>query len=130
MTIANKLKLHRQNSNFTQSEVAKALDIDRSTYSYYETGKTIPSLTTLGQIAKLFDINLYELLNDESSSEQLMSDDSVKYETNIGKNLPTALLSGEEKKLLLIFRQLDDTGRNEILKRAATLKEKRLEIDD
>ena len=34
-----KLKMLRVYHNYTQSEIAKILDVNRSTYAYYETGR-------------------------------------------------------------------------------------------
>ena len=54
MKISEKLKLYRVKNNFTQTQIAAALGIDRSTYSYYELGKTVPSVGMLSKIAKIF----------------------------------------------------------------------------
>ena len=40
--LSRTLKKLRKNCGYTQKEVAKELGVDRSTYAYYETGKTTP----------------------------------------------------------------------------------------
>lgn len=45
-----------------QKEVAVALHIDRSTYAYYETGATQPSLSILVKLALLYDVTTDYLL--------------------------------------------------------------------
>ena len=45
-----------------QKEVAEALHIDRSTYAYYETGATQPSLSILVKLALLYDVTTDFLL--------------------------------------------------------------------
>ena len=36
--VAKKLRILRENSNFSQADIAAMLGMDRSTYAYYETG--------------------------------------------------------------------------------------------
>lgn len=43
------------------------------------------------------------------------------------KNFSSATLSGAEKELVILFRQLDESSKNELIKRAETLKEKQYE---
>ena len=50
----------------TQREVAELLHIDRSTYAYYELGKTSPSLTNLLAMARLFDVPVDLLIDDKT----------------------------------------------------------------
>lgn len=43
--INERLRELRIKSGYTQSQIAKILNIDRSTYSYYEIGKTTPDIS-------------------------------------------------------------------------------------
>ena len=45
--LTKKLKLLRHKYDLTQDDVANALEIHRSTYAYYEIGRTIPSIGIL-----------------------------------------------------------------------------------
>lgn len=47
---------------FTQQNVADVLDLDRSTYSYYETGKTEPNIRGLKILAKLYNLTIDDLV--------------------------------------------------------------------
>ena len=47
---------------YTQQNVADVLGLDRSTYSYYETGKTEPNIRGLKTLAKLYDLSIDDLL--------------------------------------------------------------------
>ena len=49
--LATKLKRYRLQVGFTQKNVAEVLNISRSTYTYYELGKTSPDPATLNHIA-------------------------------------------------------------------------------
>ena len=48
-----------------QKDVAAALHIDRSTYAYYETGATQPSLSILVKLALLYDVTTDFLLSHQ-----------------------------------------------------------------
>lgn len=63
------LKKLRRYKMLSQQQVAGELGIDRSTYAYYESGRTIPGFDTMDKILKIFDINYYDLfslVNDTS----------------------------------------------------------------
>ncbi len=55
----------RKAMNLTQQEVADRLHLDRSTYAYYEIGKTTPSIPNLLSIARLFDVTVDLLIDDK-----------------------------------------------------------------
>ena len=56
-------KLLRLCNGLRQQEVAEALGINRSTYSYYELDKSRPSYETLLQISYLYDVSVQFLLS-------------------------------------------------------------------
>jgi transcriptional regulator with XRE-family HTH domain len=62
MTFRKRLKNLRENSGFTQTDVAKALNINYKTISNYELGKREPDLKTLIEICDLFDVTADYLL--------------------------------------------------------------------
>lgn len=51
------LRTVRLSRNLSQKAVADRLGISRSTYTYYEAGKTSPDMETLRQIAGIFSIS-------------------------------------------------------------------------
>lgn len=60
--LARNLRLFRALKKLTQQEVADLLQIDRSTYAYYESGKTEPSYGVLLQLADIFSTTADTLL--------------------------------------------------------------------
>ncbi len=124
MAINEKLKYYRAKNNFTQTQVSAALGIDRSTYSYYELGKTIPSINMLSNIAKLFNVAIFDLLDTEKGSDHLSSTTYNPGYYSGERPLSSATLDREEKDLLLLFRQLDDGNKIELIKKAEALKER------
>ena len=58
--LGENLRFIRENLDLTQEDLARILFIDRSTYAYYETGKTLPSIFYLIKLSET-----YESLNKE-----------------------------------------------------------------
>ena len=57
-------KKQRELANLTQSAVAEALDVQRTTVSMWETGDSLPNPRLLPAIAKLYHCTVDELLAD------------------------------------------------------------------
>ena len=64
-TLPERLRGFRLRAGFSQQNVADILNVSRSTYTYYETGKTTPDPTTLNRIAKIFAVPLEEFFLEE-----------------------------------------------------------------
>ena len=63
------LKKYRKNCFLTQQQVAEALNINRTTYTYYESGKTEPSIETLHKLVKIFGITYDDIMPDLKTSQ-------------------------------------------------------------
>lgn len=62
-----RLRKHRIRLELTQQTVAEKLNVDRSTYSYYELGRTTPSIGTLYELTRLFGVSADELINKDEN---------------------------------------------------------------
>ena len=65
MKLANNLTALRQRNGYTQGQVSLLLEINRSTYAYYELGKTRPKISTLQALSSLYGVTIDQLLNDD-----------------------------------------------------------------
>ncbi len=111
------LKYYRHECGLTQQQVADRLKIERSTYTYYETGKTKPDINTLIKIAKVFNINYTALLQGvEDELEAAVADihsgaadedESLKYRTHATTKY--------EVELLFVVRNLTPKQRKEVM---------------
>lgn len=63
------LSLYRKELGFTQAQMAERLEIPRSTYTNYETGKRSPDFDTLERISDILNCSLDELFGRESGRE-------------------------------------------------------------
>lgn len=60
--LAENLRLIRSWKGLSQEEIAKVLNVDRSTYAYYELGKTEPDLLALIKLCKFYEIEPTDLI--------------------------------------------------------------------
>ncbi len=64
----NRLKVLRAERDWTQAQLADALDVSRQTVNAVETGKFDPSLTLAFRAARLFEMRIEEIFHDEDTS--------------------------------------------------------------
>lgn len=62
----------RKSRNLTQDDLAKGLEVSRSTIGNYEIGIREPDFEMLEKIADFFNVSMAELLNDAQASRLLM----------------------------------------------------------
>ena len=62
VALGENIRRLRKSKNFSQEQLAKALNISVSTLSSYETGKTAPPLAITINIAKLFNTSINDVL--------------------------------------------------------------------
>ena len=72
--IGKKLRMLREKFGYTQQHMANILNVDRSTYSYYETEKTSPDIATLITLSNVFCVGIEELLGQENSTTHQLHD--------------------------------------------------------
>lgn len=60
-----KLREYRLKNNLTQTQVAEKLNIQKATYSHYETGINRPSIDTLTKLADYYHTTIDSLVGHE-----------------------------------------------------------------
>jgi len=100
------LKQHRKDLSLTQEQVAQVLEIDRSTYAYYESGRSCPSLEIAAKFAALFGVTVDALVRraEDDTTNPRMHDEDFRF------------LRKEEQNLLLRYRRLSYDARDEARK--------------
>ena len=63
----NRLKVLRAERDWTQAELATALEVSRQTINAIETGKFDPSLPLAFKAARLFGLKIEDVFQDEVS---------------------------------------------------------------
>lgn len=104
--VCKNLKKLRRERKLSQQQVADVIGLDRSTYAYYEMGKSMPNFDTMDRILKIFDINYYDLFSSVNDTDKLKPKNNV-HDANLSK---------QERSLLLRFRLCSDSEREALLK--------------
>ena len=107
-TLGQKLKELRENYDLSQQQVAAALNIDRSTYGYYELDKTRPSLETLVKLSHIFSVPVEQLLPSEIGK-------TVSLRDLAQPSTMVRSLSKEERGLLVMFRSLTKEQKQKVV---------------
>lgn len=63
----NRIRVLRAERQWTQTDLADALDVSRQTIHAVETGKYDPSLPLAMRVAKLFALTVEEVFEDDGS---------------------------------------------------------------
>lgn len=118
--LSKKLRDLREKCGYTQQQIANVLNIDRSTYSYYETGKTSPDIPSLIVLANVFSVSIEELLGQEEQAPLALHDSgSPKKASKLDKNFANDShiydLTKNEKQLICYFRAASPEIRKHIL---------------
>ena len=61
-SVKQRIRILRENNNYSQREIAEYLGIDRSTYACYELGKTSTSVEVLVALSELYLVSCEFLL--------------------------------------------------------------------
>lgn len=105
------LKKLRKERGFKQEDVARVLGVDRSAYSYYEGGKTEPSIANLIKIARMFKVDVDTVVgnSDYSGSLMLGSEAAEGYDSAVAPEISSLdKCSADERVLIAWYRQLDN----------------------
>lgn len=68
MELAEKLTALRREKGLTQIEVAEELNVSRQAVSKWEVGDTVPSTANLKYLARLYEVPLEYLFNEDAAS--------------------------------------------------------------
>ena len=101
---AERLRSIRKEYRMTQKELAEALNMDRTTYTYYESGKTSPSTANICNLAKIYNVTVGYLLGvEENHPERMRATAPLSDATD-----PISRLPREERALLMNYRLLSE----------------------
>ena len=110
MEFNQKLQQLRKEKGLTQEQLAKSLYVSRTAISKWELGRGYPSLDSIKDIAKFFDVTIDELLSNEQLLDFAKQDAKIK--TNNLRDLVFGLLDMCVVMLLFLpfFAQRGDFG--------------------
>lgn len=116
MTLAESLKRIRKQYKITQEDIAKLLGISRSGYTYYETGKTVPSIETLQRLSAIYNTSIDVIVANPAKENA-----DSRYYSNItsvseGNADPLMYMKKDEQTLIMAFRLLSDEEKELLIK--------------
>lgn len=67
--VSEKIRILRERTNMTQSELAKRLSVTRSSVNAWESGLSVPTSVFIVELAKVFHVSTDYLLGLDSSEQ-------------------------------------------------------------
>jgi len=124
------LRKLRKENGLTQQQVADYLHLDRSTYAYYESGRTKINIDILIRLANFFQVNLAQLVGEELPAAAVLNDgtdevfnvDTILVNESVSR---FSQLSREEQYLVILYRSGSQAQREALLEQANALTEPR-----
>lgn len=108
MGIGETLKRLRRERGLTQAEVAKAIHVNRSTYTKYETDVNMPNLEQLKAISAIFDVSSDDILTPKLSVPQATTVPAAPI-------IQKPAVRSDEEKLLGVYNSLDEQSKNQLM---------------
>ena len=98
------LKDLRKEKGITQEQLAEKLGVSGRTISRWETGKNMPDISLLVEIAEFFDVSIPEIIKGERKSE------NMKEETKEVVETMSDYAKAEKEQLIKSFRNMSIIG--------------------
>ena len=98
MNIGIKIKKFRHQKDLTQEQLAEYLNVSVPAVSQWESGKTVPDVSTLLALANFFDVTLDELFDRASKDKEIEMEKYYSLDRECANQ-------GEIKKSLSLWRE-------------------------
>ena len=102
------LRQKRKELGLSQAKVANKLNLDRTTYAYYESGRSVPNVKVINDIAKVLDIDVLTLINiilDEDITVNLSKKVSkATKRKNNDNGILLSELTKQEREIIIAYR--------------------------
>ncbi len=113
-TFGQNLTRYRKLCGFTQQQIADMLNLNRTTYTKYETGVAEPSFEILKKIVAIYGVDVNAILGEETFEKNLT--DFI---------MPIYSLTKEEQELVGVFRMFNREEKDKLLKVLTEMKEEK-----
>ncbi len=112
------LRQKRKELRLSQAKVADKINIDRTTYAYYESGRCVPNIKVINDIGKVLGIPISTLINT-ILNEDVINELSIS-KTSKRKNKDNEILfsdlTKQEKEIIVAYRIALSSTKKEIKK--------------
>ncbi len=117
--LGNRLRELRLAFDFTQEDIAKSLNVSRSTYSYYELGTTRPDPATLGRLSAFYDVPVDVFYTENFSLDVSLRDSNGRWKRTSRSSTLDPQKVGDlrpsERSLILFLRSHDMVTAKELV---------------
>lgn len=113
LKLADNMRELRITNEYSQQFVSNHIHIARQTYSLYETGKRIPDLRTVCDLADLYHVPVDLLLYVDLSCDQILDAPAIRYTTGTTDHSSFSL-SGADARMLTNYKALSPEDQQEI----------------
>lgn len=127
-TIAKNIKYYRKKMGLTQQELANSTSISLMSIRRYEKGEREPSLSSLNEIAKALQIEVWKLyqgqINIFTTTAEKEFKNSLENRNNqvkVAISTEPELIQEEDKPILGLFHQLNDDGQDRAIEQVELL---------
>lgn len=107
------MRLIRKKNKYTQQQISDLLEIDRSTYASYETGRNRPDIRLLAAFAKVFNVSVDYIINIDPVKELEVFDSALSLKKQQGESILSEL-SKDERELLAMYRICSDKNKEKV----------------
>lgn len=111
--LSEQLRTIRKANRYTQQQVSDILNIERSTYASYETGRNRPDVALLQNFSKIFNVTVDFILSINPKDEIIVYDEIVAYKKR-NNGVLLSELSKDEREIIGLYRLCDDEGKDKI----------------
>ena len=108
--LAENIRALRKKLGYTQEQIAVYLGVSPAAVTQYETGARVVPTTTVSKLALLFNIDEYELYQEEPQQQQLLSAFAFRADELQSNDLKSI---SEFKKIVLNYFHLSMALKNE-----------------
>lgn len=129
MTLGELLKKTRKQYKMTQGDVAKLLGVSRSGYTYYENGRSTPSIETLKKLAVIYDTTVDEIVGMPTRKTAQGKATASSLLVAEGNTDPLMFMKKDEQALIMAFRLLSDDEKKKVSEMTLSLLSERKNED-
>lgn len=129
MTLGELLKKTRKQYKMTQGDVAKLLGVSRSGYTYYENGRSTPSIETLKKLAVIYDTTVDDIVGMPTRKTAQGKASASSLLVAEGNTDPLMFMKKDEQALIMAFRLLSDDEKKKVSEMTLSLLSERKNED-
>lgn len=129
MTLGELLKKTRKQYKMTQGDVAKLLGVSRSGYTYYENGRSTPSIETLKKLAVIYDTTVDDIVGMPTRKTAQGKATASSLLVAEGNTDPLMFMKKDEQALIMAFRLLSDDEKKKVSEMTLSLLSERKNED-